>query len=108
VTADVHYASATHYRPEIARFADFDPFWEFVGGPINAGTFGPGEIDKTFGPDVKFVSIPTDMKQNRSPRDGLQFFGIGRIDARTKAMKMSLHGIDGQPLFSVELPPESA
>jgi alkaline phosphatase D len=108
VTADVHYASATHYRPEIARFVDFDPFWEFVGGPINAGTFGPGEIDKTFGPDVKFVSIPNDMKQNRSPKDGLQFFGIGRIDSRTKAMKVSLHGIDGQPLFTVELPPESA
>jgi len=108
VTADVHYASATHYRPEIARFADFDPFWEFVGGPINAGTFGPGEIDKTFGPDVKLVSIPTDMKQNRSPMDGLQFFGIGRIDSRTKAMKVSLHGIDGPPLFTVELPPESA
>ena len=106
VTADVHYASATLYRPESARFTDFESFWEFVGGPINAGTFGPGEIDKTFGPEVKFVSIPSDMKQNRSPKDGLQFFGIGRIDARTKAMTVSLHGIDGQSLFKVELPPQ--
>ena len=71
-------------RPESARFTDFDPFWEFVGGPINAGTFGPGEVDKTFGPDVKFVSIPNGMKQNRSPKEGLQFFGIGRIDARSR------------------------
>ena len=55
-------------RPESARFTDFDPFWEFVGGPINAGTFGPGEVDKTFGPDVKFVSIPNGRKQNRSPK----------------------------------------
>jgi hypothetical protein len=23
----------------------FDPFREFVAGPINAGTFGPGEMD---------------------------------------------------------------
>lgn len=107
VTADVHYASATQYRPDNARFTDFDPFWEFVGGPINAGTFGPGEIDKTFGPDVKFVSIPKDMKQNRSPKEGLQFFGIGRIDARTRALTVSLHGIDGQKLWSVELPPQA-
>ncbi|MGZ5193809.1 MAG: alkaline phosphatase D family protein [Ramlibacter sp.] len=107
VTADVHYASATQYRPERARFTDFKPFWEFVGGPINAGTFGPGEIDKTFGPDVKFVSIPADMKQNRPPSDGLQFFGIGRIDARSRALTVSLHGIDGKELYKVELPQEA-
>ena len=104
MTADVHYASATHYRPERASFTDFHPFWEFVGGPLNAGTFGPGEIDKTFGPEVKFVSIPKDMKQNRPPSDGLQFFGIGRVDARSKAMTVSLHGIDGGKLYEVELP----
>lgn len=107
VTADVHYASATQYRPEKAKFTDFKPFWEFVGGPIHAGTFGPGEIDKTFGPDVKYVSIPADMKQNRSPAEGLQFFGIGRIDARSKAMTVSLHGIEGQKLYEVSLPPEA-
>jgi alkaline phosphatase D len=107
VTADVHYASATHYRPENARFTDFKPFWEFVGGPINAGTFGPGEIDKTFGPDVKFVSVPPGMKQNRPPSDGYQFFGIGRIDARSGTLTVSLHGVDGQTLYKVELPAAS-
>lgn len=105
VTADVHYASATHYAPERAQFAEFDPFWEFVGGPINAGTFGPGEIDRTFGPDVKFVGIPKDMKQNRSPKDRLQFFGIGRIDARTRALAVSLHDSDGEKLWGIELLP---
>ena len=108
VTADVHYASATHYRPERAQFTDFKPFWEFVGGPLHAGTFGPGEIDKTFGPDVKFVSIPSDMKQNRPPSDGFQFFGIGRVDARSKVLTVSLHGLEGQKLYSVDLPPELA
>lgn len=107
VTADVHYASATQYRPENARFTDFKPFWEFVGGPINAGTFGPGEIDKTFGPDVKYVSVPQGMKQNRPPSEGLQFFGIGRVNARTRALTVSLHGVDGQTLYTVELPPEA-
>jgi alkaline phosphatase D len=107
VTADVHYASATEYRPEKARFPDFNPFWEFVGGPLNAGTFGPGPIDHTFGPDVKFVSIPNDMKQNRSPREGFQFFGIGKIDAHTKALTVSLHDGDGKPLYEAELAADS-
>ncbi|MFX7620800.1 alkaline phosphatase D family protein, partial [Acinetobacter baumannii] len=84
VTADVHYAAATYYMPEKASFTDFKPFWEFVGGPLNAGTFGPNEIDHTFGPDVRYVSVPKDMKQNRSPAELLQFFGIGKINAKTK------------------------
>lgn len=106
VTADVHYASATYYMPEKAQFTDFKPFWEFVGGPLHAGTFGPGEIDRTFGPDVRYVSIPADMKQNRSPADLFQFFGIGKIDAKTKVMTVSLHNVDGKNLFTVDLPPE--
>jgi len=105
VTADVHYASATQYRPELARYTDFEPFWEFVGGPLHAGTFGPNALDRTFGPDVKFVSIPADLKQNRPPSDGDQFFGIGRIDATTRAMTVSLHGADGRSLYQVEIPP---
>ena len=107
VTADVHYASATHYAPERAQFTDFKPFWEFVGGPINAGTFGPGEIDRTFGPDVRFVSIPADMKQNRSPAELLQFFGIGKIDAKSKTLTVTLHNTDGKEIYRVELPPEA-
>ena len=67
----VHYAAALRYAPDKAAFTDFDPFWEFVAGPINAGTFGPNEVDMTFGPEVKFVSIPEIMKLNRSPFDGL-------------------------------------
>ena len=41
ITGDVHYAAAHHYHPARARFTDFDPFWEFVAGPLHAGTFGP-------------------------------------------------------------------
>jgi alkaline phosphatase D len=107
VTADVHYAAAYRYTPEKAAFTDFDPFWEFVAGPINAGTFGPNEVDRSFGPEEKFMSIPRDMKQNRSPLDGYQFFGFGKIDGATEVLTMSLHGIDGKELWKVELPPEA-
>lgn len=107
VTADVHYAAATYYTPEKAQFTDFKPFWEFVGGPLNAGTFGPNEVDQTFGPDVKYVSVPQGMKQNRSPAELLQFFGIAKIDAKTKAMKVSIHDIDGKNLYQVYIHPEA-
>ncbi|WP_408058879.1 alkaline phosphatase D family protein [Undibacterium hunanense] len=107
VTADVHYAAATYYTPEKARFTDFKPFWEFVGGPLNAGTFGPNEVDQTFGPDVKYVSVPQGMKQNRSPAELLQFFGIAKIDAKTRAMTVSIHDIDGKSLYKVEINPEA-
>jgi len=106
VTADVHYASATRYDPGHAKFTDFTPFWEFVAGPINAGTFGPGDIDKTFGPDVRYQSVQPGMKQNRPPTEGKQYYGMAAIDGATEVMTMSLHDITGAVLFKVDLNPE--
>ena len=57
VTGDVHYAAAHHYDPQRARFKEFDPFWEFVAGPLHAGTFGPNDLDGTFGPELRFSSV---------------------------------------------------
>jgi alkaline phosphatase D len=103
ITADIHYCAAHYYQPSRAKFTDFDPFWEFVAGPLNAGTFGPNKMDGTFGPEVKFLGIPQGMKPNRPPSDGLQFFGQMRIDRRTKAMTVSLHDLSGRKIYSQEL-----
>ena len=105
VTADVHYAQSTYYDPGRAQFADFTPFWEFVAGPINAGTFGPNEIDRTFGPDVTYVSVPAGMKQNRPPTEGMQYFGLARIDGATEVMTVTLHDVAGKTLYRVDLQP---
>ena len=70
VTGDVHYCAAHHYDPARAAFTDFHPFWEFVAGPAHAGTFGPARLDKTFGPEVRFLGIPAGMKPNRPPSEG--------------------------------------
>jgi alkaline phosphatase D len=107
ITADVHYAAAIHYDPARARFADFTPFWEFVAGPLNAGTFGPGEMDPTFGPQVRYRSSPDGMKQNRPPTEGMQYFGGVRIDGRTDAMTVKLHNLAGEVVHRVELTPET-
>lgn len=102
ITADVHYCAAHHYSPERAGFTDFDPFWEFVAGPIAAGTFGPNELDGTFGPEVvfsKYAAVP-----NESPRVGNQFFGHADI-ADDGRLTMSLRDLTGRVLFSKELEP---
>jgi len=108
LTADVHYAAAHHYHPTRARFTDFDPFWEFVAGPLHAGTFGPGELDATFGPEVKFNAIPKGLKPNRSPAEGYQFFGTVKVDGKTRGMTVALKNPEGKTLYSVDLDPVKA
>lgn len=104
ITGDVHYAAAHHYDPARARFTEFEPFWEFVAGPLHAGTFGPNTLDPTFGPEVRYNAVPAGMKGNRPPSDGRQFFGTLRVDARTRALTATLRDLSGKALFNVELP----
>ncbi len=106
VTGDVHYCAAYHYDPARAAFRDFDPFWEFVGGPIHAGTFGPNALDGTFGPEARFIGIPPGMKPNRPPSDGFQFFGLVKVDARSEVATVSLHNLEGTALYTLALEPQ--
>ena len=99
VTADVHYAAAHHYDPRRATFSDFDPFWEFVAGPIHAGSFGPNALDPTFGPEQVFAWAPP--AQNMSPWEGFQSFGT--VDVTPDALTVALVGIDGKPRYSVDI-----
>ena len=103
LTADVHHCMANHYDPARAAFTDFDPFWEFVAGPIAAGTFGPSELDATFGPETVFRKIAD--YPNQSPRGGNQFFGHCAI-ADDGQLTVSLRDIKGNTLFSKALDPQ--
>ncbi|MGK0360345.1 MAG: alkaline phosphatase D [Bradymonadia bacterium] len=106
LTADVHYAAAHHYHPDRAKqFKDFDPFWEFVTGPLNAATFGPNRLDRTFGPKVDWHSIPDGMPFGASPLRGLQFFGMVNIDPRSQRFTVTQHGIDGRELYQKTIDP---
>jgi alkaline phosphatase D len=104
VTADVHYTAAHYYDPKQAEFRDFDPFWEFVSGPLHASTYGPNKLDPTFGPVVKYQSPPSG-KRRRSPADGAQYFGTMKIDGKSEALTVTLWDLYGNQLYSVELPP---
>jgi alkaline phosphatase D len=103
ITGDVHYCAAHHYDPARARFTDFDPFWEFVAGPLHAGTFGPNELDSTFGPEARFIGIPPGMKPNRPPSDGFQFFGTLKVDPKTRTLTAALHDLAGKTIYRNEL-----
>jgi alkaline phosphatase D len=103
ITADVHYTAAHHYDPQRAVFDDFDPFWEFVSGPLNAGSFGPAALDNTFGPQVVFQKTPP--APNTPPTAGFQFFGQMDIDGQSGDMTVTLKDVAGASLFVKTLAP---
>ena len=84
LTADMHYTAAHRYEPNRAVFQDFEPFWEFVSGPLHAGTWAPAPLDNTFGPAVMFQKgCSAEQGENLAPCFGLQFFGRVDIDGQT-------------------------
>jgi alkaline phosphatase D len=106
LTADMHYTAAHHYDPNRAVFQDFEPFWEFVSGPLHAGTWAPGELDNTFGPEAKFQKgCSAEQGENLAPCFGLQFFGRVDIDGRSEVMTVTLKDIDNRNLWSVDIEP---
>lgn len=104
LTADVHYCAAHEYHPSRAQYTNFKPFWEFVAGPLNAGSFGPNPLDNTFGPKVIYQNAP--KQQNTSPLAGLQFFGQVDIDAKTRTFTVALKDLDGKTVYEKTLTPE--
>ncbi|MEU9354646.1 alkaline phosphatase D family protein [Streptomyces griseoloalbus] len=103
LTADVHHTSAQHYQPARAAFGDFEPFWEFVSGPLNAGAFPASALDGTFGPERVWVKAPT--ASNVSPAGGYQFFGEVDIDGDSGELTVRMREQDGTVLFTKTLQP---
>ena len=106
LTADVHYAAAHYYHPANAKSHDFAPFWEFVAGPLNAGTFGQNTTDDTFGLQVMFSKAPPEGQVNLSPLSGLQFFGEVNINHSNQALTVDLKNINGYSVYSKTLLPK--
>ena len=107
ITADMHYTAAHHYDPNRAVFQDFAPFWEFMSGPIHAGTGGPAPLDNTFGPrTVWHKACSKEQGDDLAPCFGLQFFGHVAIDRATQAMTVTLKDVEDRALWSIELAPQ--
>jgi alkaline phosphatase D len=106
LTADMHYTAAHYYDPNRAVFQDFEPFWEFVSGPLHAGTWPPGELDNTFGPAAMFQKgCSAQQGENLAPCFGLQFFGHVDIDGQSGIMTVTLKDVDDRALWSVDIEP---
>jgi alkaline phosphatase D len=107
ITADMHYTAAHYYDPSNAVFQDFDPFWEFMSGPLHAGTWGPGKLDNTFGPRAVYQKgCSVTQGENLAPSFGLQFFGYVSIDGATKMMTVALKDVDDHDLWSTSIEPK--
>ncbi|MDT9593668.1 alkaline phosphatase D family protein [Nocardioides zeae] len=106
ITADVHFTAAHHFSPERADFTDFDPFWEFVAGPLAASSFRTTEVDGTFGARQVFAR-GNPGRSRRAPTPELTFVGHGSIDADGR-LRVELRDGTGAVLHSVDLEPERA
>jgi alkaline phosphatase D len=106
ITADMHYTAANYYDPNRAVFQDFDPFWEFISGPLHAGTWSPGQLDNTFGPRAVYQKgAGKTHGDNLAPCFGLQFFGHVAIDGNTEVMTVTLRDVDNRNLWSTRIEP---
>jgi alkaline phosphatase D len=108
LTADMHYTAAHYYDPNAAVFQEFEPFWEFVSGPIHAGTWRPQPLDNTFGPRAVFQKgCTSEQGDDLAPCFGLQFFGQVEIDGASEVMTVTLKDVDDQNLWSTRIVPRT-
>lgn len=103
VTADVHYCAVHRFDPAKAIFKDFDPFYELIAGPMHALTLPRKANDDTFGPEVLWCSSGWDTFD--SPITGAQHFGLLKIDAATRSLRVSFVNARGRNLHELTLPP---
>jgi len=106
LTADLHYTAAHYFDPNKALFDDFEPFWEFVSGPLHAGTWTPVGLNRVFGPQVIFQKAASPGQgDNLAPCFGLQFFGHVKIDGVSRQMTVTLNDVEDRALWTKTLDP---
>jgi alkaline phosphatase D len=102
----IDLTAAHYYDPNQAVFQDFEPFWEFVSGPLHAGTWTPEPMERTFGPQVVFQKASSkEQGDNLAPCYGLQFFGHVAIDGATETLTVTLKDVADRALWSITLDP---
>jgi alkaline phosphatase D len=107
ITADMHYTAAHYYDPDKAQFQDFEPFWEFMSGPIHAGTGRPGVLDNTFGPRAAYFNACSRQEgDDLAPCFGKQFFGHVAIDGASGVMTVTLKDVEDCALWAIDLDPK--
>ena len=107
ITADMHYTAAHYYDPNRAVFQDFEPFWEFMSGPIHAGTGG-----RACSTTRSARARSTRMRAARSRAtisrraSACSSSAMWRSTARAKSMTVTLKDVEDRALWSIELVPQ--
>ena len=103
----MHYTAAHWYDPSQGAVPGFRAVLGIrVRSRSTAGTFGPGELDGTFGPQLRFVKAPTaEQGQNLPPSAGLQFFGHVRVDGTTRQLTVTLRDVADTALWATTIDP---
>lgn len=97
LTADIHYTAAHRYNPAQAQFTDFEPFWEFVSGPLQAYPLNPAYTDNTFGFERVFAK---GREETTSVLPENQFYGEVEIDSKSTDLKVTLRDAANTALFT--------
>lgn len=105
VSTDVHHSAAIHLHPDRGYGLDFLPVWELVTGPLHAGAFGPGELDPTFGPELRFVRAPPPEAQGVGPTSSYMHFGELTISGATGALSARFFDGEGSLLHTEVMAP---
>ena len=106
LTVDVHDTAANHHSRDGAAFLNFEPVREFVTGPLHSGSFGPDDLDGTFGSAVRFAEATAEARgADPPPSEGLQSFGLVGIDGDSGRMTVRLMDRDDAELWSTTLDP---
>ena len=93
--------------PNRAVFQDFEPFWEFMSGPIHAGTGGPAPLDNTFGPRAVYLRRAARSRATISrPASACSSSAMWRSTAPREAMTVTLKDVEDRALWAIELEPE--
>ena len=88
-------------------FQDFEPFWEFISGPLHAGTWPPQQLDNTFGPRAVYQNGCSNV-ENLAALLRLPFFGHVAIDGGTRVMTVTLKDVENRALWAIALEPKTA
>ena len=106
LTGDVHMGAVYIYRPfpEDPEFV----FYEATSGPLHARVTGTRAMDTTLGPVRLYLHAPEDFRQIKTYHQARYWwnFGFVRID-RFGTLFLSLRNVDGENVYSLELPPVS-
>ena len=107
ISADVHFGAAFRYRPFAAQ-PEF-VVHELISPPLSAGIGNTKEYDRGLGAEPLFRHAPESVDDLASYEQARAWLGFGeiRIDA-TGNLSAALRGVDGEPLYELQLSPTRA